>query len=358
MSGAVEIFSIVKLFVLAVATLMLGVIVAGMRIPAGSKYQPYKYAKWLTSAAFISLALPAFFWKFFDKIPRVILNVAYSLDSVAYLFLMTVAFIFTAQDNPKGNMKPFFPAAVLLLVSSHLWFCFVNNQTVLPFFSYLFLVLSLISLLVLIVLYCKLFSLNAHKSAVRWAAAYFFAIVIIYSISQLMQPVIKIEFLFLNLFFIVMNIWVVLKMFDLMSQLRVAEQVNTLREDSSSASLENQYVGKVSEQEEELRSSLEKWVSDKKFLEPDGGMEIVASDLGTDLKFLRYYFRTRMPSDFRSWRISLRIEYAKTLLQENPEISMNSLAAMSGFTTRSNFYHYFKLLTGMTPVQFKEKIQS
>ena len=102
-----------------------------------------------------------------------------------------------------------------------------------------------------------------------------------------------------------------------------------------------------------MKSRIEKWVAEEKYLSQDQGMEEVAAALGTDLEFLRYYFRTYMPSDFRTWRVSLRIEYAKRLMCDNPDISMNEIAGKAGFVSKSNFYHFFKKITGETPAEYK-----
>ena len=70
------------------------------------------------------------------------------------------------------------------------------------------------------------------------------------------------------------------------------------------------------------------------------------------------YFRTQMPQDFRSWLVSLRIEYAKEVLSGELGISMNKLAQKVSFTTKSNFYGHFKKITGETPVEYRQRITS
>lgn len=109
---------------------------------------------------------------------------------------------------------------------------------------------------------------------------------------------------------------------------------------------------------EELRLALEHWVAARGYIRQEEGREQIARELGTDEDFLRWYFSTRMPQDFRSWRASLRIEYAKELLAENPGISMNTLAREVGFSTRSNFYGHFKRITGETPAEYQQHITS
>lgn len=114
--------------------------------------------------------------------------------------------------------------------------------------------------------------------------------------------------------------------------------------------------GVLPEKIEELRLALEHWVAARGYIRQEEGREQIARELGTDEDFLRWYFSTQMPQDFRSWRAGLRIEYAKELLAENPGISMNALAREVGFSTRSNFYGHFKRITGETPAEYQQHI--
>lgn len=114
----------------------------------------------------------------------------------------------------------------------------------------------------------------------------------------------------------------------------------------------------LSGKKELLRLALEKWVADEGYLRQGESKEQIARSLGTEPAFMRWYFSTQMPRDFRSWRIGLRIEHAKKLLAEYPGISMNALAREIGFNTRSNFYGYFKKATGETPLEFQKRVAS
>ena len=79
--------------------------------------------------------------------------------------------------------------------------------------------------------------------------------------------------------------------------------------------------------------------------------------MGTTPNFLRWYFREQMSQDFLSWRVGLRIEYAKELLSEELGISMNELALKVGFNTRGNFYTYFRKVMGETPTEYLNRIK-
>lgn len=107
------------------------------------------------------------------------------------------------------------------------------------------------------------------------------------------------------------------------------------------------------EKTERLRVTLEQWVADRGYAVQEDRREQIARELGTTPNFLRWYFREQMSQDFLSWRVGLRIEYAKELLMENPEISINSIGGMVGFISKSNFYAHFKKQTGITPDEYR-----
>ena len=50
----------------------------------------------------------------------------------------------------------------------------------------------------------------------------------------------------------------------------------------------------------------------------------------------------------------LRIEEAKRLLLENPEMSINIIAELSGFSDRSNFHRQFTKIVGCSPKQWRD----
>ncbi|WP_154030549.1 helix-turn-helix domain-containing protein, partial [Bacteroides ovatus] len=51
---------------------------------------------------------------------------------------------------------------------------------------------------------------------------------------------------------------------------------------------------------------------------------------------------------------SLRLEYAKNILKEHPEINIQKLAESSGFLSQSNFIKLFSEKEGCTPAKWKK----
>ena len=116
-------------------------------------------------------------------------------------------------------------------------------------------------------------------------------------------------------------------------------------------------AAELREKTERLRVTLEQWVADRGYAVQEDRREQIARELGTTPNFLRWYFREQMSQDFLSWRVGLRIEYAKELLSEELGISMNELAQKVGFNTRGNFYTYFRKVMGETPTEYLNRIK-
>lgn len=55
---------------------------------------------------------------------------------------------------------------------------------------------------------------------------------------------------------------------------------------------------------------------------------------------------------FADWLNSLRIEYAKSLLLNNNNYTIDAISSMSGYSSRSAFYAAFKKVTNITPTEF------
>ena len=61
-----------------------------------------------------------------------------------------------------------------------------------------------------------------------------------------------------------------------------------------------------------------------------------------------------MKTKFTKLKTELRVEHAKTLLNNSQysNLTIEGIAQMSGFVTRSNFYSAFKNETGQTPSDY------
>ena len=58
---------------------------------------------------------------------------------------------------------------------------------------------------------------------------------------------------------------------------------------------------------------------------------------------------------FRDWITALRIDYAKRLLAQYPELTVANISEKSGFQSPSHFIRLFKENVGCTPIQWRKK---
>lgn len=350
-----------RVFVETAITLIVALIVLGIKIPSRG-YRWTKTAKYLLFIAFMLLAAPMFTYQFY-KVTKAIVFLSYLSDNLCYAFmLMAPTMILSEKYNMK--IKPVIISLTGLFISLQCFFFlsypfFGINSNIGKWISF-----SVSSLLILYLVYEGIRRLRecGFDRSVRWLWTFYFSVIAIIICYMLLLPIVRamdIYTLYIKIIFTLASVLLIVQLFEYTSQLR-RESETTVEQDRCDIEPVPSNIGTAhtisEEAETSLRDNLTKWIEEKRFLEPDEGMEVVARQLGTDIKTLRTYFRTKMPSDFRTWRISLRIEYAKKKLHEDPEISVNKLSDISGFTTRSNFYLYFKKDTGMTPAEYKESI--
>jgi AraC-like DNA-binding protein len=103
-----------------------------------------------------------------------------------------------------------------------------------------------------------------------------------------------------------------------------------------------------------LEKRIEKWMADKGFTEPGITIDTLAIRLYTNHKYLSTYINTYKHQTFRDWINELRIEEAKNLLLQYPEITGSEVAHQAGFSDRSHFLRQFKKHTGVSPTKWKK----
>ena len=117
-------------------------------------------------------------------------------------------------------------------------------------------------------------------------------------------------------------------------------------------------IEKETRAERRLTQALEQWVKEERFLCQDVPIEETANELGTDVDSLHDYFLSHKGMLFRTWRVMLRIEKAKHLLETNPTIKISELQTQVGFSDKSYFFRRFKQVTGKTPNEYRDHLQN
>ncbi|MGN0281840.1 MAG: helix-turn-helix domain-containing protein, partial [Prevotella sp.] len=106
-----------------------------------------------------------------------------------------------------------------------------------------------------------------------------------------------------------------------------------------------------------LEQALNAWVIRREFTKRDVSTDEVAEHLHATRQQLAAYFKTVHNTTFRSWRQQLRLEYAQTLIHDNPDLPLAHLHELVGFNDRSNFHNAFRKFTGTTPQEYRDSVK-
>ena len=108
---------------------------------------------------------------------------------------------------------------------------------------------------------------------------------------------------------------------------------------------------------ETVGKRLDKWVADGGYRNGRESVDQILEELGLTSDELSYFCARKFGMSFLSWRKELRIEDAKRMLLEFPELPACKIGQSLGINDKSNFRHQFKSSTGMTPTEWREKHQ-
>jgi len=103
-----------------------------------------------------------------------------------------------------------------------------------------------------------------------------------------------------------------------------------------------------------LEKKIEQWVADKQFIEKGITVSILSDKLQTNRHYLSSYINTSKGKTFREWINQLRIEEAKNLMHQHPDMTVNEIALQVGFTDKSHFIRQFTNLSGVSPKVWKK----
>ena len=99
------------------------------------------------------------------------------------------------------------------------------------------------------------------------------------------------------------------------------------------------------------------WIKTDGYVQQGLTIKDLSKILYTNRTYLSAYIKTTYKMTFREWITDLRLEYAKNILKEHPEINIQKLAESSGFLSRSNFIKAFTEKEGCTPGKWKKANQ-
>lgn len=87
-------------------------------------------------------------------------------------------------------------------------------------------------------------------------------------------------------------------------------------------------------------------------------LDIIAQKLKIGRTTLSGLINNEESVNFNSFINNLRIEDAKTIIKTNPELSIQNIAELTGYSEHSNFSRQFKNYTGITPNQWRKELSN
>ena len=107
----------------------------------------------------------------------------------------------------------------------------------------------------------------------------------------------------------------------------------------------------------DVRQALERWVAEHRYAESDVTVDEIIQALGVEKQDFTTYFTEVLHTQFRTWRIELRIHEAERMLRENPDIGTLELMDRCGYNDRSNFYKHFQKHVGVSFPEYKSSLK-
>ncbi|AYB31150.1 AraC family transcriptional regulator [Chryseolinea soli] len=91
----------------------------------------------------------------------------------------------------------------------------------------------------------------------------------------------------------------------------------------------------------------------KPFLQADFSLPELAHQLGSTVHIVSQVINERLGKNFFEMAAEYRVEEAKRLLREQPNIKVEEIAEQVGYSSKSSFNTVFKKYTGTTPSRFR-----
>lgn len=89
------------------------------------------------------------------------------------------------------------------------------------------------------------------------------------------------------------------------------------------------------------------------YLDSDLKLADLATRLHTNRNAVSACINSQRGCSFSQFISNYRVEHAKQLLRQHPDMKMTEVWMQSGFTTESSFFRAFKAATGLTPTEWK-----
>ncbi len=201
---------------------------------------------------------------------------------------------------------------------------------------------------------------DAMSGRMRWIQRFFYCALAV-GILALLASAVPLPLPFYGIFIVVFTAFYVYVCGCVVSYRTYAEFIVRMavdreaRQQAAQSGANEEELQLTEEKEQELQRAIREWIEKKGFTKKDTTLDDIARQLGTSQRLLAAHFNKYARVSFRSWRTKLRIDEACRLLREEDNLMLKSLNELVGIGDYSYFYKQFKLSTGMSPSDYRER---
>ena len=105
----------------------------------------------------------------------------------------------------------------------------------------------------------------------------------------------------------------------------------------------------------DIESRINAWVASEGYIKPGISLNDLSAQLCTNRTYLSEYINHIFGVTFREWISDLRIEYAKRLMKQQPQMKMQEISEASGFLSLSHFTRTFSAKEGCSPAKWRHE---
>lgn len=189
-----------------------------------------------------------------------------------------------------------------------------------------------------------------QRPDIRWIRIAIYASLVL-SILTMISFYVKAMHLVFYISIPIVYTYVVIKVINFMpATLERVRKVNAEPEDK-----EDEKEEKTKDLVDKIAPKVEEWVMNKGFRTPEMTIKDVAMQMGTNHNYLSTYLNKHLNMTFQVWLNTLRVEESKKILTSGEDLSIEEIGLMVGFSQNYNFSRWFRVITDMTPYQYRRQ---
>ena len=108
----------------------------------------------------------------------------------------------------------------------------------------------------------------------------------------------------------------------------------------------------------DIEKSINEWLDNRGYCLPGITLNDLSVQLNSNRTYLSEYINKAYHVSFRDWITDLRIDYAKQLMREQPQMKIQDISEASGFISYSHFSRTFGAKEGCSPARWRNDIET